>query len=284
LPTLSASECCRAVFTVTKLRNFVLDICAVKTVEKDNVSTNSTVSNGNVDGAEIETPIYMEEDSDDDLEEIVEVNEEKTASSLLNHCYDLLSSLSERITDEIPHLTASQMRKILQAYHIMPYQADEMVNALEVEIKQRISIIDSESISYFDGKKSNIISKIREAGDQFVDASTILTRMIEGKKKGHDAILLDDDSVSNMMDHMNRAIATACEAATRLERIERGAHIDVESSLRLVENGVAFELGRCLELIDGYRLIEFSSGTRRGRFTGGKKKNLGKRILSRLFQ
>ena len=73
-------------------------------------------------------------------------------------------------------------------------------------------------------------------------------------------------------DARERVVAAAREASAR------------EASSRNAEwSAAAFELGRCRELIDAYRRLEFDSGTRRGRFTGYKRKNIGNRILSRLF-
>lgn len=314
LLNFSASESCRAVYTVTKLRNFVLDICGTT---KFNVENLSEIAHTDNKKEEIESPRNDEIEGVEECIEQATLHKEeaeveaviksladsdktwKKASNLLAHCNKVLAALSEKITSEINQLTASQMRKVLQAYHIMPFQADEMVNTIEAEVKLRVSALADMSAASSEGSSSSIQSLIRHSSDRFVDAVSILSELsskegnlsstnnyesVADKSSSKDQSILFTEELSRVKDHMNRAIAAVCEATTRLERIERGAQMSVESSLRSVQNSAAFELGRCQELIDGYRLFEFDSGSHRRRFTGGKKKNVGKRILSRLFQ
>jgi len=307
LPSFSASECCRAVHILTKLRNSVLDICGTSKVGVDDLSGTKKAPEIEkvVDATSIKDKNNVSDEEGKSQNDDYELeNTLRRASNLLTHCNNALSTLAEKITNEVPRLAASQMRKILQAYHIMPFQADEMINSMEAEVKHRISALSATSESSSQGN-NNIQLLIRHAADQFVDAASVLselnvkeldpsskkrieinnqpTEKIEKNQQESESFSFTKE-LPSVLGHMNRAIAAVCEAATRLERVQRGALLSTESSLRNVEDGAAFELGRCQGLIDLYRLLEFESGTRRQRFTGEKKKNLGKRILSRLFE
>ena len=307
LTLYTAEECCRAVYTLTKLRNFVLDIHTASSKlnedqegdvplqpSKDSVGASSEIMESANENEFVEEIDDVDTTNSDDTE--------KNTSNLLTQCDNILSSLTERIILEVPNLTASQLRKILQAYYIMPFQADDMVNHIEEEVKIRLSALEAVSTMSLESSSSNIKSLIQEASDYFVNVASVLTK-IKSKNEQLFAELFDDDEgnkngideqndaqkhstkkLSNVIKDLNSGVAAVCEATTRLERIERGSLLSLEPSIRVVEIGAAFELGRCLELIDGYRLLEFQSGTQRRRFTGEKKKNIGKRIFSRLFQ
>ena len=71
--------------------------------------------------------------------------------------------------------------------------------------------------------------------------------------------------------------------ADHVERVGRGAEINAELTLRGVEEGTAFELGRCQELVASYRRIDFATGTRQSRYDKDRRKEIAKRALSRLF-
>jgi hypothetical protein len=57
----------------------------------------------------------------------------------------------------------------------------------------------------------------------------------------------------------------------------------LDSLLASLHEDAAFELGRAIELIENYKRIEFSTGRRRSRYDSERRKEIAKRVLSRLI-
>jgi hypothetical protein len=87
------------------------------------------------------------------------------------------------------------------------------------------------------------------------------------------------EDASEMVERSAKSIQ---KVATRVDRLKSVAIINPDHLISGIEDGAGFELGRCKELIASYRRIEFQTGTRRSRYE--RRKDIGKRILSRLFQ
>ena len=66
-----------------------------------------------------------------------------------------------------------------------------------------------------------------------------------------------------------------------MEQIGIASNVHTDTALQRIMEGANFELGRCHDLIDNYRRIEFSTGRRRSRYDYNK--DIGKRLLSRLI-
>ena len=81
---------------------------------------------------------------------------------------------------------------------------------------------------------------------------------------------------------IQRAAAQTSKAKRRVDALGKGARFSIDDVVEDVDQSVALELGRCQELVESYRRIEFSTGTQRSRYDKERRKDISKRVLSRL--
>lgn len=219
-------------------------------------------------------------------------------------CNHILSELANEASRKTSRLRSQELRKLVQIYAIMPFQADCMVDAIAKEVSTRLSAME---ISSSKSITDDVLSLVRDAAGSAMEAAATISKFSpDGKastksftdgikaffdrgfsSQEDDALESQNESESALVDlaeRVNQAAASACKAAARIERIEKGALLDAETAFRSVEEGAAFELGRCRELIASYRRMDFETGKRKSRYDKIRRKGIEKRILSRLIQ
>ena len=82
---------------------------------------------------------------------------------------------------------------------------------------------------------------------------------------------------------IRESTAIASKAADRAEELRSASGVSLDSLVQNLKQGSAFELGRCNELIENYRRVEFSTGKQRSRYDRERTKDIAKRVLSRLL-
>ena len=242
---------------------------------------------GNFDSTELDMP--------DGVEKVIDNlaspkgNNAEEVESVLQESKYLMQLVLGEAAENISAFSGEQLRRILLHINILTFEAEAFVDAAEREVKDRLSAFESdESTSGIE----TFQDLSQYAADAAVDIATTLStssladgpfQMLRkgGKNKG-----LASAKLSDLAAEANRAAAHACEAAARLERVSRGAHINGEELLQQVEQGAVYELGRCQALIDRYRRVKFSDEGpyRRSRHDEGRRRLIGKHVASRLFQ
>ena len=204
--------------------------------------------------------------------------------------HKLLDLVLERAATKMADFSGEQIRRILLHVVLLPFQADEFVDAAEAEVNNRLLALDADAAT----SRFGSLQELSEyAADATVDIAATLSASslnngdhpFKFLRKGGKDRELASESLSDLAAEANRAAASACEAAARLDRVNRGAHLKGEEILQQIEQGAAFELGRCQILIERYRRIAFmaDSFSRRSRYDDERRKNIGKRVCSRLF-
>ena len=216
-----------------------------------------------------------------------------------SHSNALLQLIAEEVSNTVSHFLVQDLQIILEVFTLLPHRHDSLIDTIHTEIKKRLKTLDAADAMPDVGSVEKIV---RRAADAAVDAATALSSWssdVGGSlnilKKGLKALssIVNDDSVrdkeeaadelSIIATHMHSAAASMCDAATRIERVDKGAMTSVEELLRRAEDAAAFELGRCQELVVGYRQFGFETVHRSDsdieRWTENEKY-----ILSRLFQ
>ena len=195
---------------------------------------------------------------------------------------DLLGLVLEQAAARIDDMSGEQIRRILLHVVLLPYQADEFVEAAETEVHKRLSALDADAATASFGSLEELS---QQTADAAVDIATSLSTSSSGAGDNPFKFLKKGGKGKDLAAEANRAAASACEAAARLDRIHRGAHLKGEEILHQIEQGAAFELGRCLTLLERYRRIEFAddSFSRQSRYDDERRKIIGKRVCSRLF-
>ena len=195
----------------------------------------------------------------------------------------LLGLALEQAAARIDDMSGEQIRRILLHVVLLPYQADEFVEAADTEVHKRLSALDADAATASFGSLEELS---QQTADAAVDIATSLSTSSSGEPGDSPfKFLKKGGKGKDLAAEANRAAASACEAAARLDRIHRGAHLKGEEILHQIEQGAAFELGRCLTLLERYHRIEFAddSFSRRSRYDDERRKIIGKRVCSRLF-
>jgi len=214
---------------------------------------------------------------------------------LTSRCDHVLTLLANQISDKLLEFSSSQLRQVIQAYVSMAFQVDDLVNATEEEINVRLSVlieafttdtsfqnqVDTASENAMDTMESMLNCMRSESSPQKKSKWGLLDR---GQSEGEDAshISTDENDMTELLNKVNQTTNLACTIASRTEKLERAARVDIESAMKCRADGEAYEVGRCQELIVEYRKIQFQSGNKSSRSKA--KETIGRRILSKLFQ
>jgi len=210
---------------------------------------------------------------------------------------DMLNSIAKTATELSENLTANEIRRLLEVYSLLPFQADTLVNRFSEEVSSRLvaiqslkksqpldillkdasqkssvvrqTLFDDSSASLFGSIKAGIMSFFGSTNDEQHEADQIND---EGTKMTEEIASIIQDSISASYD-----------AASRAEADQRAIQISLDSVIRTLHEGASFELGRSQELIENYRLTEFTTGKRRSRYDKDRKNYISKRVLSRLL-
>ena len=257
-------------------------------------------SDGTNDDARDEGPA---KDNDSDKEKEVEIaNGELTnvhkatiaRNAILESTTVLLTKVSEQATEIVQDLSATEMRELLLVYSTLSFRADAFVDAVDKETHRRLEVLG------FTGPSESVQDLARRAFDSSVLASNTLSygsgrnSKVDTIKHGIQAIFgvhemseeASDEDIAMMTalaDNAKRTTTLVRETLGRMEQIRQGTGTDTETLLRGVEQGAAIELGRCQELVAVYRRIDFSTGFHGGRYDSARRRDISKRILSRLF-
>jgi uncharacterized membrane protein YgaE (UPF0421/DUF939 family) len=215
-----------------------------------------------------------------------------TAAAILDSTDRLLARVAETAIEKVHDLSGAEMRKLLLVYLCVPFQADDLVAAMEEETNQRTAALR------FLADKERIQDVIRDAADSALQAnnrlsarpSTVGTAIKNGIKAIFGVHDVDDEiseedaaRLSHVVESIHRTSALLRDLSERMERVQRATGLDTETLMRGVEQSAAVELGRCRELIASYRRIDFATGSKGGRCDNERRKDIGKRLLSRLF-
>jgi hypothetical protein len=224
----------------------------------------------------------------------------------------MLTALATQATERVGTLKAESLRRLLAVYSLLPFKADKLVNAFDEEVSKRQSLLESAACTV------SVEDLLRQAAENAVsanrtvfgsitedDGSSKLSALKRGLKSifsGHYHQIVhdnedDDDGSDNdeeaseatMMQKftqeigalLHRVTASVTEVDDCLGQIGTASNIHTDMALQRIMEGANFELGRCRELIENYRRIEFSTGRRKGRYNYDR--DIGKRLLSRLF-
>ena len=214
---------------------------------------------------------------------------ETTEDDMVDLCNKVLSLIASKTHDKLKQCRVTELRRLLSVYSLLPFQADTLIQAIEKEVEVRILPSDNfERLSLHDilqdaKVKSEIIER---ALFQQADSSTLsavkngVMSLFRAADKGGS----DETSLPEELDLMIReSIAATVKASELCQEMHSRFHLSIDSIGQQASEGAYFELGRCQELIANYRLVEFSTGTRRSRYDKERRMEISKRVLSRLL-
>eukprot|EP00978_Attheya_sp_CCMP212_P032555 scaffold127791_cov42-Attheya_sp.AAC.1 len=274
-------------------------------------ATTDPVDSGGEETAEIVSTLDKEEAKADAIIEILsqEKIEKDKIKGLQANCKALLSIVASEASNFVSQMETENLQRILRVYATIPHQADAFIDIIETEVDARLAILLSGTLS---AHNENISDLIREAALTSLEAANKMSgkglSLSNPFKNGlralfekvpqpdaakdaeednpeiaADATTVDITSAAEDASEMvERSAKSIQKVAARVDRLKMVAIINPDNLISGIEDGAGFELGRCKELIASYRRIEFQTGIRRSRYE--RRNDIGKRILSRLFQ
>jgi len=245
------------------------------------------------------TSIILEDDSLLHNETIVS---DKGISEL---CDELLSLLSRQATEMIKDLRTQSIRTILMLFAVLPFQADECVEAMEREVAFRRSLLETAAhrnvdellqqaaSAAFDVKRTlfgddhskgskSPFANLRN-GIKSIFGSSSATTEDDGKNPPDDVAESGDETDGDRLAilKVKEALQRIIDTASAIENVQKSCHLSLDQSLVAPQQEALFELGRCSELVEQYRRIDFASGSRISRFDQERRRDMTKRVLSR---
>jgi hypothetical protein len=216
---------------------------------------------------------------------------------LVDTCDGLLNSVANHANEVVGKLRADELRRLLAVYALLPFQADYLIDTIEKEVEKRMGYLTSmsstdvvEDLLQEAAANSMAVNKTlfgeSHAGDSPLSAIKKGLRSLFMSSDSAEHI--SDDNVANMLtaevsSMIQEAADSAYKAVRRLEGIGSAALVSPDRIIQDIEEGAAFELGRCQELIKSYRRVEFSTGRRKSRYDKVRRRDISKRVLSRLL-
>ena len=207
----------------------------------------------------------------------------------------ILTRATEQAIDRIGQLSPEQLRRLLIVVTVSPFEASPFVDAVEREVYNRSTGTSQELKSIRGmiftatenaGRLKNLSSGGRPESDSPLSAFTSTMRSLFYHSEGGNTPSSEQQisqSVKESSDLLHEIAVQMLETTDRLRAIAKISGSDIVAMLQIIEEGANFELGRCKELIAAYRRIDFKTCTRLSRYDKERRKDIGKRLLSRRF-
>ena len=265
---------------------------AADTTRHTNIDSNTDENAEQHKDQSFETPVDVtltpEDDSSIPLDYAL-VNQELKLS-----CDAILQSITLQAKETAEKFSSVEIRRLLVVYSFLPFQADDFIDCLDREVSFRLSYQKRSSNASLESLIKNAKSKsVAVNSTIFGDASSSrfgsFKNGILSLFRNSDSSETSDENTeeNNLTEELasliQESIASTSDAAKQAEEFQTASRTSLDSILKRLGEGSSFELGRCQELIESYRRIEFSTGTRRSRYDKERRKDIAKRVLSRLL-
>ncbi len=232
-------------------------------------------------------------------EEVVQSEEIQKQISIISD--QMLNSVASLTIDFVEKLTANEIRRLLEVYSLLPFQADATIASLSDEVSRRLEALQSLQ------KDQGLASLLKDASKKgsvvksslFDDSNTSLFESMRVKffsifRSSNNNVGEDDEVVQQTDDEGTKlteeiasviqdAISATSNASKRADADQSALTLSLDKIIQNLEEGASFDLGRSLELIENYHRTEFATGERRSRYDKDRKNYITKRVLSRLL-
>jgi hypothetical protein len=226
------------------------------------------------------------------LESLDSVGKDAGRGNLSRLADEVLISIATLVRSTPSKFNAGQIRRLLEVYSLLPFQADEMIDTLAEEVYDRLGAVKELSVGHnLDTLLTNARRKTAKVKSALFEDSevsllgSIKNRVLSlfGSDDSDSAIQGEEGNIvtEEVASIIRESIAATEDAADRAFSEEFLLKTGLDQLLRSTRQGTSFELGRSQELIGSYRRIEFSTGTRRSRYDRERRNDIAKRVLSR---
>jgi len=269
-------------------------------VQMDQSITNSTKPQ---DGKEESNPVDAVVDSLDPKNRMAEFHK---------ICDRSLSSIAETAQSLLSKSRPKELRRLLVVLTGLPFQADELVEAIDKDVDVRMKKMDETIALDAKGSPEEIVRRIASRSNKIAESiEELLGNTVETPFK------LLTNAIRSLFEMKRRTSSTTTTTQTPEEDKEKAAtQMQLMSALKEIReitklatnfssrnryseqvlqlnnhdidyphvSSAAMELGRCIELISSYHRIEFKTGARRSRYDEKRRSGIRKRVLSRLLE
>mmetsp|Transcript_32651 Transcript_32651/g.49199 ORF Transcript_32651/g.49199 Transcript_32651/m.49199 type:complete len:1323 (+) Transcript_32651:138-4106(+) len=234
----------------------------------------------------------VEEDDDDDRND--EGQDILTAILLSNQ--RLLKLVAEAASESLHSLSANEIRRLLEIYAGLPFQAEKFVNATDVEIQKRLEA--AHIVSNLHEAANRAALAARSSWDALADKSDDDESPLAALRKGlknlfsnspdnegddeHEREEEESSRLNEIADLLAETKDTSDYVTHNFALVSKLTNKDPGSLLSAEQRSAVFEMSRCQELIESYRRVNFNTGRRRSRHST-KRKEIGKNVISRML-
>jgi hypothetical protein len=284
----SGDELCNLAETIALLMDSLKSRKGVQTEPISSLETNSESSSTALDGSgNDDNPSGGQAGS-------FPVDESAVCDELWDGCGRVLEEIASRVQKERNRLTASEMRRILSVYSFLPFRADELIDQLDPEVSKRMLQIKSSSelslealVERAQSENQAINRTLFKETDSsaFASLKSGLMSLFQAvdENEGADDMFEENKLTEELAHLVQKSVSSTCEVSEKVQDWSSGTQASLDSLMQSVDEASLFEYGRCQELIAHYRRVEFSTGTFRSRYDKERRKDIAKRVLSRLL-
>ncbi len=166
-------------------------------------------------------------------------------------CEEVALKLADKIKEGCGNLSAADMRAVLYCYVVMRVKVDDMVDAVDSEVTKRLGTLAAAN----NKMKGSFGSTIR----------TMINGVSEVLNKE------DEEGEQVTSEQVKKCGQMIREVAMRLDRVGRGYNLNVDEMLENLEDTASFELGRCKQIVESYRVEGVWGDGEEERHKEGKK-------------
>lgn len=213
---------------------------------------------------------------------------------ILASAVQLLQSIADIATESVKSLTAVQIRKLLASYAGLPFQADDLIDAVDIEIIHRLN--STMYVTHLPEAANRAATAAQGSWDALVDKSEEGGSRLASLRKGLRSLFVqspgeaasketnvDSSRLDAVADLLTETATTASLVTDYFAGVSKLTNNDPGLLLSAAQRGSVFELNRCQELIASYRRVNFESGSRQSRQDDGWRKAIGHQVISRIF-
>jgi hypothetical protein len=212
-------------------------------------------------------------------------NSTAVVTELRSICRRLLSSVASQAISLVPKLEVDELRRIMDVYTFLPVQEDALVKCIEEDVAERKIRWKEQSLSNL---RASVKEAIQLAQNSFSKNGVTDDDSKRPKKSFLQAMLFKDKTTQRHPIEASHsgAIQEILEKLLLIDKEMEGDQLpgpSFDSTILAIQAGCYYSLCCCEELVASYRRIEFNTGTHMSRYDKHRRRDIAKRVLSRLL-
>jgi hypothetical protein len=223
-------------------------------------------------------------------------------SGLLEACDDLFTALANKCSLLAGIMKPKEVRRILVVCSMTPIRADGLIDIIASEIQNRKEKLQcaqeiqngknllseavanaksAQSLLCGSNKEDSTFKAIRKGLRSFFRSSEDADEIPNTETIDMD--VLEIDETEKLQIALEAALRSIIDLGDYADHVESSCCVTILDIQHQLEEGTLFDLGRCEELINLYRRIDFHESIRLSRFDDDRRTEMAKGVLTRLL-